>query len=267
MSGLEDHAKSKKKVVADVENAVSVVVPAFDEGRRIRQSLQIMIRYLETRFEAFEILVVDDGSTDSTVSEVEKIGHPALRCLRNVQNRGKGFSVRRGMLEALHPYVLFTDADLSTPFEELEKLLEALRSGQDVAIASRWCEAGQDVRRGLLRNFQGRAFAFVVHLIALRGFRDTQCGFKMFRRAAAQEIFSRTKVERWGFDVEALYLAQKWNLGVSEIPVRWIQSDESKLRLTAPFSMLCDLLRIRWNDICGLYRRPSPSPVTHPTES
>lgn len=234
---------------------LSIVVPAFNESDRIHESLQHILEYVDGRFTAFEILVIDDGSSDDTVELARSISHPAVRCLVNDRNRGKGYSVRRGMLEAGHDMVLFSDADLSTPIEELEKLVESARSGFDVVIASRWLERGQDVRRGALRHLQGRVFAWVVRRTTLGGFRDTQCGFKLFRRDAAHQIFSLQRIDRWGFDVEMLYIARKLGYRIAEVPVRWYQSGESKVRLSAPFSMLIDLLRIRWNALLGRYGR------------
>jgi glycosyltransferase involved in cell wall biosynthesis len=233
---------------------ISIVIPAYNEETRIAGSLRRILEYAGDRFTAFEVLVVDDGSVDGTIKVVESFAHPAVRCLANPVNSGKGYSVRRGMLEARHDPILFTDADLSTPIEELEALLDEIRKGRDIAIGSRSPGRDREVRRSPLRKLLGRGFAAIVRLIALGGHGDTQCGFKMFRRHAARAIFCRQRIDRWGFDVEVLFIARAHGLTVSEVPVRWYQSEGTRLHWLTPLTMACELLRIRWNALRGRYR-------------
>lgn len=236
------------------EPEISVVIPAFNEAGRIRRTLEEALAYLGRRFIRIEVIVVDDGSRDGTAEEAAAVGHPAVRCLINPENRGKGFSVRRGIGEAAYDPILMSDADLATPIDELERLLAALRNGNDVAIASRRAP-GSRVRRSLIRRLLGWGFGLLVSGLAVKGFRDTQCGFKLFRRKAAAEIFPRQTIDRWGFDVELLAIARRRGLQVAELPVRWSQSGKSGVRLLTPLSMARELWRIRRNLKRGVYDR------------
>jgi len=236
---------------------LSVVIPAYNEARRVRASLITVLDFLTNNFERFEIVLVDDGSTDGTAQEAESLESPHVRVLRNESNIGKGASVKRGVLDSQMNVILFSDTDLSTPIEELQLLLESIEEGHDVAIASRWLEKGQDVQRGFLRNIQGRAFSFIVRVLLIPDFPDTQCGFKMFRRDAAQRLFRAQSLQGWGFDIELLFLARKWGMSVGQVPVRWYKSNESKLKITTPLAMLRDILTVRWNHLLGRYDTPS----------
>ncbi len=238
---------------------LSIVIPAYNEAGRIGRSLERIFKHCDPRFKKYEVLVIDDGSTDETIQVVERFANPALRCLKNEKNRGKGFSVRRGMQAARYDPVLFTDADLSTPIEETENLLGELQAGSDLAIASRWCRRGQEVQRTFLRQLKGKLFSYLVRLTTLRGFHDTQCGFKMFRRREVERIFPYQRIDRWGFDVEILFIAKKRGLRIREVPVRWYQSKGTRVGLWAPFTMTWDLLRIRANDLLGRYREKNRS--------
>ncbi len=237
-----------------INSEISVVIPALNEAPRICRTLEEVLSYLEARFQRYEVIVVDDGSSDGTSTAVSQMNHPAVHCLRNEENSGKGFSVRRGILEAHFDPILFSDADLSTPIEELERLLAPLASGFDLAIASRRM-AESDVSRSILRRFLGWGFAFLVSTLAVKGFHDTQCGFKIFRRKAAEEIFSYQTIDRWGFDVEILTIASLRGFKVAEVPVRWKQSEKSSVRLGTPLQMAGELLRINRNARRGLYSR------------
>ena len=231
---------------------LSVVIPAYNEGHRILTTLERVVEFSRSKLDRWEILVVDDGSTDGTAEVVSR--STDARLLRNGANRGKGYSVRHGMLEATLDPILFTDADLSTPIGEALPLMRALDAGASVAIASRLPDSGKQVRRTPHRRLMALVFRWVVKAIALRGYHDTQCGFKVFRRDAARAIFSRQRIDRWGFDVEVLYLAGKLALQVAQVPVAWQESTESRLKLTTPLTMIADLLRIRWYDVRGFYR-------------
>ncbi|HZN59498.1 MAG TPA: dolichyl-phosphate beta-glucosyltransferase, partial [Planctomycetota bacterium] len=231
---------------------LSVVVPAYNETHRIRGNVERIVDFLRSNFEAWEVIVVDDGSKVDAASALQ--GIEGIHCLRNEVNRGKGYCVRRGMLAArLHP-ILFTDADLSTPIEDARKLWDAIEGGADVAIGSRLRDPVTRVRRTLHRRMMALGFRLLVKLLAVRGFHDTQCGFKMFRRAPARTIFSAQRLERWGFDVEVLWLARRMGLHIAEVPVSYRESDESRLSVWTPFTMTRDLLRIRWNILRGAYR-------------
>lgn len=240
--------------------SISIVIPAYNEQQRLGGSLDAVLRYLSSRpFETREVVVVDDGSTDGTVAVVERFqaAQPEVRLLRNPGNRGKGYSVRHGMLEASGDWILFTDADLSAPIEELDKLLEACaRQQAAVAIGSRALDRSLiGVHQSRFRENAGRIFNLFVRLIAGLPFQDTQCGFKLFERQAAREIFRRQRIDRFGFDAEVLYLARKLGFRAIEVPVRWSHSEGTKVSmLRDSLNMFVDLARIRCNDLRGRYR-------------
>jgi glycosyltransferase involved in cell wall biosynthesis len=190
---------------------------------------------------------------------VERFGaeHPRVRLLRNPGNRGKGYSVRHGVLEAKGEWVLFTDADLSAPIEELEKLIAATRQQKaDIAIGSRALDRSLiEEHQSFFRETAGRIFNLLLRLLTGLPFHDTQCGFKLYRREAAQEVFRRQRLERFGFDAEVLYIARKLGYRCVEVPVRWSHSAGTKVRmLRDSLDMFLDLLRVRWNDVRGRYR-------------
>jgi dolichyl-phosphate beta-glucosyltransferase len=238
--------------VTELRPEISVVIPAFNEAGRIRHSLEEVLRYLAAHFIRYEVIVVDDGSTDGTLEAAQGLGSPAVRCLRNEANSGKGASVRRGILDARHDPILFTDADLATPIGELERLLEPLDAGFDGAIASRRMPESR-VRRSTVRRLLGWGFGHLVRCLAVDGFQDTQCGFKVFRRRAAEAIFPLQTIDRWGFDVEILAIAGRLGLRIAEVGVTWRQSGDTRMRLGAPFEMAGELCRIRRNLKSGLY--------------
>ena len=238
---------------------LSVVIPAFNEGERLDGTLARVFEYLSGRGGSFEVIVVDDGSTDGTVATARRAAERRrnLRVVLNGRNRGKGFSVRRGVEESRGEFILFSDADLSTPIEDIEKLFHALlEEGYDIAIGSRSLR-GSDVRvrQPWYRELMGKTFNKVVRLFTLRGFKDTQCGFKLFTGDAARDVFSQQRVERFSFDVEALYLARKGGYRIAEVPVTWYNSPRSRVSIVGdPVQMFLDVLRIRFYDLRGLYR-------------
>ncbi|MFQ5811381.1 MAG: dolichyl-phosphate beta-glucosyltransferase, partial [Armatimonadota bacterium] len=214
--------------------------------------------YLAEADLSHELIVVDDGSADGTaeVAGQRPGAHLAVRLLRNEVNRGKGYSVRRGMQEAHGELILFADADNSTPIEELEKLLAAIEQGADVAIGSRGLpESVLEVRQPPYREYMGRLFNLMVRVLTRLPFRDTQCGFKLFRRDAARDLASRQTLDGWAFDVELLHLAvRKRGYEVAEVPVRWINSPRTTLNAaTDSLGMLREVLRIKWQDLRGRY--------------
>jgi dolichyl-phosphate beta-glucosyltransferase len=243
---------------------LSIIIPAYNEERRLPKTLEQIGAYLHARPQRAEIIVVDDGSSDATASLVmgyrEK--YPGLRLVSNGRNRGKGFSVRHGTLEARGEIALFTDSDLSTPIEEADKLLVALREkGYDGAIGSRAMDSSLiEVHQSPFREHAGVLFNRTVRWIAGIGFSDTQCGFKAFRREKAKIIFEQQRIEGFGFDPEILFLAKRHGLRVAEIPVRWSHDSATKVHVIADgIRMFFELLVIRWNALRGLYPR-SPRP-------
>ncbi len=226
---------------------LSVVIPAYNEEARLGATMDRLLGFLRERFSGLELIVVDDGSTDGTARLVQEAGAPEVKLIRLERNRGKGFAVRRGMLEASGDPVLFTDADLSTPIEELEKALACLSSKADVAIASRSLPGSDvQVRQTFLRESMGKTFNFFVRIVSGLPFIDTQCGFKCFTRAAARAIFSRATLDSFAFDVEALMIAKELGLNVRDFPVRWRNSPDSRVRLLDDSTrMLVDLTRLR----------------------
>ena len=238
--------------------ALSIIIPAFNEERRLPKALELIRAYVAERLLLAEIIVVDDGSTDGTVALVEATRKtaPELRLISNGENRGKGFSVRHGMLEARGAIALFTDADLSTPIEEADKLLAALNDmGYDAAIGSRAIDRNLiEVHQTAFREQAGILFNRLTRLITGLKFSDTQCGFKAFRRERAVTVFQQQRIERFGFDPEILFLANRHGLRVVEIPVRWSHDAATKVHVVADgIRMFFELLVIRWNALRGLY--------------
>jgi len=243
---------------------LSIVMPAYNEAERIAITLDKVMRYAEQRGAKTEVIVVNDGSSDNTADIVrEQAGrHPALRLVDNPGNRGKGYSVRNGMLHARGDVLLFSDADLSSPIEEADKLLAAIQSGAHIAIGSRWVRTELQVKRQPVhRQFLGRMFNLALRLILGLNFKDTQCGFKAFNRHAAEVVFPPQQIERWGFDPELLYLAKRSNLKIEEVPVIWSHRDGTRIQaLRDGLRMFAELFKIRWNAIRGKYGiRPAVS--------
>ncbi len=237
---------------------LSVVIPAYNEEGRIGPTLKAVAAHLKARRLKAEILVVDDGSRDGTQALVRKMAKSirGLRLLPQGANFGKGAAVKRGVAEARGGRILFSDADLSTPIAELGALSKALDSGAQVAIGSRALDRGRITRRQpLYREAAGRLFNRLARALTLPGIADTQCGFKLFEAAPAKRIFARQQVPRFGFDVEALYLARKLGCRIAEVPVRWENSPETKVRPIADGARaFLDLGLIRLYDWAGRYK-------------
>lgn len=239
--------------------SLSIVIPAFNEERRLGNTLERVRDYLTSReFGSPEVLVVDDGSRDGTAALVEDFAakHPAFRLLRNPGNRGKGFAVRHGMLEASGAWRLFSDADLSAPIEELDRLLRAaIDQKADVAIGSRALDRSKiRVHQPAAREYSGRVFNWIMRGITGLPFADTQCGFKLFSADAAQRIFSRQLLDGFSFDVEDLVIARVQNLKAIEIPVEWSNSEGSTVSMAKGMKSFLDLLEIRRYARAGRYR-------------
>ncbi len=234
---------------------LSIVIPAWNEAQRLPRTLERIAAYLRRTGLHAEIIIVNDGSTDATSFIARNIGHEMrLQVLENPGNRGKGYSVRSGMRAARGRYWLFTDADLSAPIEELEKLMAALHSGADVAIGSRSRRELILSHQSRWREFAGRTFNRLVFLILGLRFRDTQCGFKLFRAESADWIFARQRITRWGFDPELLFLARLRGLRVDEIPVTWSHAEGAKIHMIRDSArMFAEILAIRWHALRGHY--------------
>lgn len=228
---------------------LSIVIPAYNEEKRIGLSLRKIIDYLELRNFSAEIIVVDDGSSDRTAEISREIlaDWSVSQVISFPENRGKGAAVKEGVLKAGGELVLFTDADLSTPIEELEKFLPLTEQGFDLVIASRALpESEIRKRQSWLREHMGKSFNLLVRLLLLNGIKDTQCGFKLFKKEAAREIFSRLQTTGFAFDVEVLLLARKLGYKIAQVAVVWINSPESRVRLfRSSIQMLWELLKIK----------------------
>ncbi len=236
-----------------MRRSVSIIIPAYNEEKRLPASLQIVAGYLASgQWEFSEVVVVNDGSRDGTAAAARQAG---ARVLENPGNRGKGYSVRHGMLEAKGDWLLFSDADLSTPIEELDKLWQAVdRQGAQAAIGSRALDRSLiGVRQPLFREGMGRFFNLAMRLVTGLPFRDTQCGFKLFEATAAREIFQRQRIDGFGFDVEVLYIALRLGFRVLEVPVRWNDAPGTTVSPWRGLKAFGDPARVRWNGITGKY--------------
>jgi dolichyl-phosphate beta-glucosyltransferase len=235
---------------------LSVVIPAYNEEQRLPSTLDRIAAWVnQSPLPVAEILVVDDGSRDGTAALVEQRGG-IVRLVRNPGNRGKGYAVRNGMLAATGDWILSTDADLSAPIEELGKLFSAAqRESAVVAIGSRALDRKLvKVHQPMMREFSGRAFNVVMRMVTRLPFRDTQCGFKLFRQDAAREIFSRQKEEGFSFDVEDLVIARALGLRSIEVPVEWSNVEGTKVSLSQGMKSFADLVRIRGRAVRGDYK-------------
>jgi glycosyltransferase involved in cell wall biosynthesis len=265
-------AQSERPVthgLSSQEPYLSVVIPAYNESVRLPSTLDKVMRYLEGRDYPYEVLIVDDGSTDRTrdIVTAATSQHERLELIAN-PHRGKGYAVRTGVLRARGRYILYSDADLSAPIEEVEKLLPYLEGRYHVAIGSREGVGAARYDEPLYRHLMGRVFNTFVRLVALPQFNDTQCGFKAFRRDAAYTLFRGLHLYGdkagdvkgamvTGFDVEVLYLALKWDYKIKEVPIKWYYSKGANVNpLKDSYRMLKDIAKVRLNDLRGLYKRP-----------
>ncbi len=237
---------------------LTVVIPAFNEEEVILQTLETVTAYLGPRPFKSEILVVDDGSRDRTAAIVEEAAgaNPSIRLARNGENRGKGFSVRHGIERAAGTFVIFSDADLSTPITETEKLLSHLEAGDDIVIGSRDLpDSDVQLHQPWYRELMGKIFNRIVRILVIGGIHDTQCGFKGFRREKVLDIVRRMKIEAFTFDVEILFLAKRAGLRIREVPVIWLNNPDTRVNaLTDSVRMFVDLFRIRYYHFSGQYK-------------
>jgi glycosyltransferase involved in cell wall biosynthesis len=234
---------------------LSIVIPAYNEEMRIAQTLDTVVEYAGSQSYSWEVIVADDGSQDGTAALVEAAAeaHPEIRLIR-LNHGGKGWAVRGGMLNASGQYRFLADADLSMPIVHLERFLPSTLTDFDVAIGSREATGAHRFDEPFRRHLMGRTFNLMVRLLAVRGFTDTQCGFKCFNAKAAESLFPLQRTGGFGFDVEILFLAQKLGLRIKEVPIDWYYHEGSKVQpVRDSFLMLKDLLSVRWNSIKGKY--------------
>lgn len=241
------------------DQLLSVIIPAFNEERRIGKTLDHIRDYLTEKNINYELIVVDDCSTDNTPQIVRQLmtEDEHVIMLRNGRNRGKGYSIKRGMLNAKGDYLLYTDADLSTPVEEFDKFTEWLDKGYDIIIGSRVIKGANIlIPQPPYRILMGVVFRTFRRLLMLYHIFDTQCGFKCYRREVAYEIFPRQRIKGFTFDVEILYIADKYNYRIKEVPIRWLDDTDSRVHpIKDSIKMLAGLLMIKWNSLRRFYER------------
>ena len=236
---------------------LSIIIPAYNEERRIQATLDAVTQYLAKQPYAAEVFVVDDGSTDATPSLVS--GYECSGCkvqLISLPHRGKGSAVKAGMLKAQGHYRFLCDADLAMPIEQLERFLPPNIDSWDIVIGSREAPGAQRYDEPPFRHLMGRVFNLIIRTLAIKGIRDTQCGFKLFRGDVAQRLFTQQRLDGFGFDVEILFLAQRSGLLVKEVPIDWYYGSESKVRpLHDSIATLRETLQVRWNHVRGRYQK------------
>ena len=248
---------------------LSVIIPAYNERERLVTYMTEITGYLGRRAKPYEVLVVDDGSHDGTAALVEQFRtkEPAVRLLRLAQNTGKGCAVRTGMQVARGEFQLMADADGATPIQELERLEAAIGTGADIAIGSRFLasrDRGYTVKARWHRSVLGNTFNWIVQRLGIPGISDTQCGFKLFRKTVARDLFGAVLVAGYGLDLELLYVAQRRGYRIAEVPVNWADQPGSKVRvLQDGLRMLLDLFAVRRNYANGRYEPSSTEAVTH----
>jgi dolichyl-phosphate beta-glucosyltransferase len=237
---------------------LSIIIPAYNEEALIVNTLDGLKKYLSDRSDPYEIIVVDDGSQDKTarcIQDWKKTNQVDLRLFINEQNRGKGFSIQRGVMESHGRFIIFIDADLPYELHAIEGFLQVLRNGYDLAIGSRVLPGSQVKGVPVIRYVSGQIFSWMVQAVLFSGLPDTQCGFKSFKSGAAKEIFRRLTIEGFGFDVEMLFVARKLNYAIQPIAVQMIDHrHRSRVRLVIDsFRMFANLFTVRWNDLQGKY--------------
>ncbi|MBD3314053.1 glycosyltransferase [Candidatus Woesearchaeota archaeon] len=235
---------------------VSVIIPAYDEDTRLIPSLKSIVQYMDRQKIDHEIIIVDDSSKNP-ITHIKGLPNNHINILRNSSNRGKGYSVRRGMLAAEKDHIMFTDSDLAAPIEELDKLMGYIEDGYDIAVASRNLEGSEIVvRQPLYRRLLGKGFPLLVNLLGLSRLKDTQCGLKLFTRDAARQLARLQTIDGFAFDAEIMHIAEKRGMRVAEVPVKWVDKEGSKVRIMKDsLSMFSDLIRIRINSWAGKYEK------------
>lgn len=234
---------------------LSIIIPAYNEGKIIKFSLRKLISYLSNKKYYWELIVVDDGSNDSTSQIVKKFFKKNVRLVKLSHNRGKGAALREGMLNANGDIILYMDCDLSVPLENVDIFFDRLKNDTDIAIASRRLKDSKiEVHQSWLRENMGRVFTLLTRLITNIKISDFTCGFKGFRRNSAQSIFSISKIDRWAYDAEIMFIANKKGFRILELPVKWFNRKDTRVRLkNVILESFRDLIKIRINDILGKY--------------
>lgn len=249
---------------------VSLVIPAYNEDARIIPTLEKVVAYLSRQPYSWEVLVVDDGSTDETAMLVGSWAatHAGVR-LETIPHEGKGSAVRHGMLAATGGYRFMCDADLAMPVDWLPAFLERMSEGYDIVIGSRQIAGAKRFDEPAVRHIMGRVFNWLIRLLTVRAFQDTQCGFKCFRGDAADDLFGSQRTRGFGFDVEILYLALKRKMHILEMPIHWYYQRASKVRAGVDsFLMMRDAALVRWRDLLGRYEaKPLSRDSARPSES
>ncbi len=231
---------------------ITIVIPVFNEELRITKSLTKIINYCEKKFKKdYEIIIVDDGSNDKTRKIVTEFNYPNIILTNKRKNKGKGYSIKQGIKIAKGDLILFTDIDLSTPINELDKFLKLIEK-YDIVIASRALKSSK-VKTRLHKRILGRFSNFMISILIRQDIKDTQCGFKLFKKNVAKKLFRLQRINRWGFDFEILYLAQKYNNTIKEVGVKWIENENSKVKLKDYPKTLLELFSIKVNEFKGKY--------------
>ncbi len=269
MSVVEETAADQySRRAKETRPFLSIIIPAYNEERRLPGTLEQITRYLSHQPYASEIVVVENGSRDRTAAVVECFmsEHPNIYLISSAE-RGKGRAVKIGMLQARGEYCFLCDADLSMPIDEVCKFLPPMLTDCEIAIGSREAKGARRIGEPTYRHLMGRVFARLVALLGLHDYQDTQCGFKIFRREVVESLFNYQTLTGWGFDAELLYIARKRGYRVAEVPIRWYYNDDSRVEpLRDSLEMLRDLWRVRWNDWNGRYdmRFEEPRPLPTP---
>lgn len=226
---------------------LSIVIPVYNEEKRIPDTLKKIIEFFKNQKINYEILVVNDGSKDKTVEVCKPYENERIKVIDYKPNQGKGYAVRKGMLNAGGDIAVFSDADLSTPIEEIDKFLPYFKQGFDIVIGSRALkESNIKIHQPVYREWMGRVFNLFVQRFAIKGIKDTQCGFKAFTQNAAKKVFGLQQLNRFSFDVEALYIANKLGFRIKEVPVTWINDEASKVSaIKDSIKMFKDILKIK----------------------
>jgi dolichyl-phosphate beta-glucosyltransferase len=243
----------------DRKPLLSIIVPAFNEEKRLPESLAQVDAFVTAQPYAIELIVVNNNSSDATLKIAEAFAqtHPYAHTL-NEPKQGKGAAVKRGMMAGVGDYLFICDADFSMPVEEISKFLPPALDDYDVAIASREAPGARRVDEPGYRHLMGRVFNLVVRILAIHSIQDTQCGFKSFRREVAHDLFQRQTIDGWGFDVEVLFIALKHGYRLVEVPITWYYRPQSRISpIKDSFTMVLEVLRVRWNGLRGQYRRGS----------
>lgn len=236
---------------------LTIILPVFNEEKRIKRGLKKCLDFIKTSNLNIEIILVNDGSTDKTKEVVKRLisGKKHFKLINYSQNQGKGQAIKRGVNKALGSLILFSDIDFSTPLFEINKFLPFIKNGVDIVIGTRKVKGSKlEKRQSLLREWLGKGFTFLANCLLKVRVSDFTCGFKLFKKKAAKKIFAKTKIKRWGFDAEVLFLAEKFGFSIIEIPVIWRNDEQTKVDLKKDiWRSLKDLLMIRWYDLRGKY--------------